>query len=71
MIQKKVKNMAKDAMIIGVTGIGLGVVSGLGGGAAVGKMAGGLGTVGGVVMASHTIDILDSSVKKISKKTKW
>ena len=63
--------MAKDAMVIGVTGIGLGVASGLGGGAAVGAMASGVGKVGGVVMASHAISILDSTAKKVGKKTKW
>lgn len=79
MIEKKVKHMAKDAMVIGVTGIGLGVgasamgAAGAGAGsiAAVGKFGSGLGKVGGIVAAGHVVNILGSTTKKISKKMRY
>ena len=67
MISKHVKRIGKDAMTLGVTGIGLGVASGLGGGAAVGKVASGLGTVGGLVMVGHGMNILKEAIPKKKK----
>ena len=66
MIQKRVKNMAKDALILGATGVGLGVMGGISGSAApaIGVLGKGLGTAGGLVMVSHGMGILSEAVPK-------
>ena len=72
MIRKRVKHMAKDALIIGATGVGLGAM-GLAAGEmgtaapAIGTLGSGLGKVGGLVMVGHGIGILSDVVPKKKK----
>ena len=72
MIRKRVKNMAKDAMTLGVAGVGLGVMGGISSSAApaIGVLGSGLGKVGGLVMVGHGIGMLKEVVPK-KKKGGW
>jgi len=72
-MKNKVKKMAKDAMTIGVTGVGLGAM-GLAAGESdyptgLGTLGKGVGKVGGIVMVGHGMKILSNIVPK--KKGKW
>jgi len=72
MLKKRVKHMAKDAMTIGVTGVGLGAM-GLAAGESdyptgLGKLGKGLGTAGSIVMVGHGIKILNDVVPKKKKR---
>ena len=74
MIRKRVKHMAKDALVIGATGVGLGAMSTVAGemGTAapvLGTLGSGLGKVGGLVMVGHGMKILHDVVPK--KKGRW
>ena len=60
--------MYKDAMTIGITGVGLSAMSGLDNTGSIGKLGKGLGTVGSVVMMGHTVGILNDTLKKVKKK---
>lgn len=73
-IKKKVKHMARDAMTVGITGVGLGVMGGAAGMAgssagagAIGKMGKGLGIAGSAMMMGHTIGILNDTLPKKKK----
>jgi len=68
-MKKKVKNLAKDALTLGVTGVGLGVLGSLDSTGSVGKIGKGVGTVGGIVVLSHGIGILNEAMPK--KKKHW
>ena len=74
-MKKKVKAMAKDALVIGATGVGLGMLGSLGGGeganAAIGKLGTGLGTAGSVVMMGHTVGFMEDAFPKKKKKDFW
>ena len=69
MIRKKVKHMAKDALTLGATGVGLGVMGGVSGSAApaIGTLGRGLGTAGGLVMVGHGLGMLKEVVPKKKK----
>jgi len=70
-MKNQVKKMAKDAMGLGVAGIGLGVMGGVSSSAApaIGVLGSGLGKVGGLVMVGHGMKILQDVVPK--KKKRW
>lgn len=72
MIKKRVKHIARDAMTLGVAGVGLGVMGGISGSAApaIGVLGSGLGKVGGLVMIGHGMRILQDVVPK-KKKRDW
>ena len=72
MLKKRVKHMARDALTLGVAGVGLGVMGGVSGSAApaIGVLGKGLGTAGGLVMVGHGIGIL-SDVAPKKKKGGW
>jgi len=67
-MKQRVKAFAKDAMGIGIAGIGLSAVSGLGGGAAVGKLSGSLGTIGGIAATGHIMGMLSDIAPKKKKR---
>lgn len=70
MIRTRVKHMARDAMTIGVVGVGLGVMGGVSPTAApaIGVLGSGLGTVGKLAMVGHGIGMLQEVVPKKKKK---
>jgi len=75
MMNKHIKNLSKDAMHIGVAGIGLSLGAGIAGSAgstgavtALGTMGKGLGTIGSISVMSHTLGFLQDS---LPKKKKW
>ena len=67
MMKKRVKHMARDAMYIGVAGVGLGAMAGVSGSAApaIGVLGSGLGTAGSLVMVSHGIGMLSEAAPKM------
>jgi len=67
MIKKRVKEMGKDVMTLGITGMGLGVMGSVGGAPAIGVLGKGLGRVGGIVMVGHGMKILSEVVPKKRK----
>jgi 7-keto-8-aminopelargonate synthetase-like enzyme len=71
-MKNQVKKMAKDALTIGATGVGLGVMGGVSPSAApaIGTLGKGLGKVGGLVMVRHGMKILQEVVPK-KKKGGW
>jgi len=73
MIKKRVKEMSRDVMGIGITGVGLGVMSGVSSSAApaIGVLGSGLGKVGGLVMVGHGMKILSDIVPKKKKFRDW
>ena len=72
MIKKRVKEMGKDTIILGVTGVGLGVMGGISPSAApaIGTLGKGVGPVGGLVMVGHGMRILHDVVPK-KKRGGW
>jgi len=66
MLKKRVKHMARDALTLGVAGVGLGVMGGISGSAApaIGTLGKGLGTAGGLVMVGHGLGMLQEVVPK-------
>jgi len=72
MIKKRVKHMAKDALTLGVTGVGLGAM-GLAAGESdyptgLSQLGKGLGKVGGMVMVGHGMKILHDVVPKKKRR---
>lgn len=74
MLKQRVKKMSKDALTLGATGVGLGVMGGVSESAApaIGVLGSGLGKVGGLVMVGHGMKILDDIVPKKGRRFwKW
>ena len=72
-MKKRVKHMARDALTLGVAGVGLGVMGGVSGSAApaIGTLSSGLGTAGSLVMVGHGIGMLQEIVPKKKRKEDW
>ena len=69
-MKKKVKEVARDALTLGVAGVGLGVMGGISGTAApaIGTLGSGLGTIGSLTMMKHGMDIAQEIIPKKKKK---
>jgi len=72
-MKNRVKKMARDAMTLGVAGVGLGVMGGVSSSAApaIGVLGKGLGRVGGLVMVGHGMKIISDIVPKKKKFRDW
>jgi len=70
-MKNQVKKMSKDALALGVAGVGLGVMGGVGGASSIGVLGKGLGTAGSLVMVGHGMKILQDVVPKKKKKGGW
>lgn len=72
-MKKRVKRMAKDTMVVGMTGVGLGVMGSVCsdscyGATAIGKLGTGLGTAGSAMMMGHTLGFLQDTMPKKKKR---
>ncbi len=71
-MKRKLKKFRQDAQSLATTGIGLSVMGGIsGGGAAAGKMAGGLGKVATIRTGGYVMDVMQNMIPKKKKKRQY
>lgn len=71
-MRKRIKAFGRDAMTLGVTGVGLGVMNSVasetGGGSAIAPLSKGVGVIGTVVVAGHAMGMINDMMPKKKKK---
>lgn len=72
MYKKKMKGLMRDTMMVGMTGVGLGMLSSVDptGAKAIAPMSRGIGTVGSVMMLGYGVGMMQDTVNMVDKKMK-
>ena len=70
-MNKHLKGLGKDSIVLAGTGIGLGVLSGLDSSGATAKLTSGIPPIANIVVAKAGIGILSDMNKDIKKKMRY